>query len=96
MAEAADVDVVDIAEEAKSYKDEWLLFEVTEVDEIDRPVKGRLLYHCKTRLELHGEVMKAWDKDTYTFFTGPPVPPDMVMVPMWISIPMDQMDKMEQ
>ena len=78
-------DIVTIAEEAKRYKDEWLLFEVTEVDEIDQPVKGRLLYHCKTRSELHGEAMKVREKVTYRFFTGPVVPPDMIFVPWALS-----------
>ena len=73
-------DAVDIAEAAKGYKDEWLLFEVTEVDELDQPVKGRLLYHGKSRSELHTEAMKVRDMHTYAFFTGPAVPPGMVVV----------------
>ena len=83
-------DIVTIAEEAERYKDEWLLFEVTEVDEIEQPVKGRLLHHAKTRSEVHHEVMKVPDKLTCVFFTGPIVPPDMIMVPTWISISTDQ------
>ncbi len=82
-------DIVMIEDEAKLHKDEWLLFEVTEVTEldgIDQPVKGRLLHHCKTRSEAYREETKFRDKDTYVFFTGPPVPPDMIMVPTWISI----------
>ena len=72
-------EVVDIAEEAERHKDEWLLFEVTEMDEIDQPVKGRLLYHCKSRSEVHREEMKYLDLETYAFFTGPPAPPDMIL-----------------
>ncbi len=73
-------DVGDIEEEAKRHKDEWLLFDVTEVDERDIPVRGRLLYHCKDRHELHCEAAKFRDKDRYAFFTGPPVPPGMIVV----------------
>ena len=72
-------EVVDIAEEAKRHKDEWVLFEVTELDELDRPVKGRLLFHGTDRDGLHGEAMKHRDVLTYTFFTGPIVPPGMVV-----------------
>ena len=67
--------IVDIEEESKKYEDEWVLFEVTEVNEIDVPVKGRLLHHCKGRDEMDREAMKARDKDNYVFFTGEPVPP---------------------
>ena len=73
-------EVVSIAEESQRHKDEWLLFEVTEVDELDRPVKGRLLFHGKSRDELHEEAMKARDRHTYAFFTGAPAPPGMIVV----------------
>ena len=76
-------DIVDIEEEAKKYKDEWLLFEVTEADERSVPVRGRLLCHCKGRRkgreEVHRKVMKVRDKDTYVFFTGEPVPPNLIV-----------------
>ena len=73
-------EVVDIRLEAERHKDEWLLFEVTEVSEIDVPVKGRLLFHGETRDDLHREAMKFRDKDTYGFFAGDVAPPDMVVV----------------
>ena len=73
-------DLVDIAKAAKGYKDEWVLFEVTEVDELRQPVKGRLLFHGKSRSDLHKEAMKVRDKPNYAFFTGDAVPPDMVVV----------------
>ncbi len=77
MSEVAEV--VDIEEEAAKHKDEWVLFEVTEVDEVDTPVKGRLLYHCKTLEELHREAMKHRDIDNYAFFTGG-TPSNMIVV----------------
>ena len=73
-------EVVDIAEEAQRHKDEWLLFEVTEVSDIDQPVKGRLLFHSRSRKDLHQEAMRARDKETFAFFTGDPAPADMVVV----------------
>ena len=54
--------------------------QVTEVTEDDLPVCGRLLFHGKSRDELHREAMKVRGLDTYAFFTGEPVPPDMIPV----------------
>gem|GEM_PF-6236526 len=36
---------IDIPEVEKQYQDEWLLFEVYEVDKQGRPIKGKLLAH---------------------------------------------------
>jgi len=73
-------DIVDIEEEAKKHPDEWLLFEVTETTEDDTPLRGRLLFHGTSREDLHREAMKARDLDTYGFFTGAPVPENMIPV----------------
>ena len=69
-----------IAEESKKHADEWLLFEVTELDEHQCPVKGRLLCHSKSRDEIHEVAMRNFGKDLMTTFTGEPVPPDMYVV----------------
>jgi hypothetical protein len=73
-------DVVDIAEEQKKHEDEWLLFEVTDATEDDLPVKGRLLFHSKSRDEVHEVAMRNLGKDLMTAFAGEPVPPDMYVV----------------
>lgn len=73
-------EVVDIEEETGKYKDEWLLFDVTEVDEIDRPVKGRLLCHSESRDEIHEVIMRRRKGDLMTTFTGELVPPDTYVV----------------
>jgi hypothetical protein len=80
VAGTGSADVVDIDAESKRHSDEWVLFEVTEVDANDQPVKGRLLCHDKSRDVLHVEAMKARDRHTYAFFAGEPIPPDMVVV----------------
>ena len=67
-------DIVDIAEETKKYKDEWLLFDVVEVDELDRPVKGQLLCHSESRDEIHEVAMRHRDKDLKITFVGERVP----------------------
>ena len=38
-----------IPEIEKQYPDEWLLFEVYELDELSRPIEGRLLAHSPNR-----------------------------------------------
>lgn len=73
-------EVVPIDEEAKKYKDEWLLFEVTEVEPSHGPVKGRLLCHSNDRNEVHRAEMRVREKETFIFFTGDPVPPGVIPV----------------
>ncbi len=81
MPETAD-DVVDIAQEWKKYEDEWVLFEVTEVDERNEPVRGRLLCHSRSRDEIHEVIMRERKPGVRlkTVFTGPPVPPGMELI----------------
>ncbi len=73
-------EVVDIDEESKKYKDEWVLFDVTEVDEVDRPVKGRLLCHSKNHGEIHEVVMQHRQGDLLTHFVGDPIPLDTYVI----------------
>jgi len=75
---------LNIAEVEKKFKDkrEWLLFEVLETDEVNRPIKGRLLCHSKSREEIHKVIMEKRTAHSHFClkFTGDPVPPDMVVV----------------
>lgn len=73
-------EAVDIEETVKQYKDEWLLFEVLETDDLDRPTKGRLLCHSKSRDEIHEVAMRLRPKEAMTVFTGDPVPPDIIVI----------------
>ena len=73
-------DVVDIAEETKRHKDEWLLFEVTETTENDMPVKGRLLATSKSRAGINEEAAKYPGLDLQTIYTGDIVPADMIPI----------------
>lgn len=61
----------DILEIEKQYPDEWLLFEVYEIDKQGRPIKGRLLAHSPSRAALD----EYWDKiphchHSYVTYTG--------------------------
>lgn len=72
-------DLVNIPECEKLYADEWLLFEVIEVDEMNRPIKGKLLAHSKDRDELHKVAMSSKSKELYCTYTGEPIPKDMAI-----------------
>ncbi len=73
-------EVIDIAEETKKHKDEWLLFEVVETTENDMPVKGRLLCHSKRRDEIHEAAMKHMGLDLQTIYTGDLAPRDVIPI----------------
>jgi len=64
------MEVVDILEIEKQYEDEWLLFEVYEVDEMNRPIKGRLLAHSPSRAALDEYWDKIEVKLPYVTYTG--------------------------
>jgi len=52
------METLDVPELEKQYPDEWLLFEVYEVDELNRPIRGKLLVHSPSRAALD----EYWDK----------------------------------
>ncbi|MFQ5641396.1 MAG: hypothetical protein ACE5IR_25740 [bacterium] len=62
--------VKDIQEIEKQYKDEWLLFEVDEIDEMNHPTKGRLLAHSPSRAALYEFLSKHPCPHFYVTFTG--------------------------
>lgn len=66
-------DTNSIPEIERHYKNEWLLFDVYERDESDRPVKGKLVYHSSSRDEIHGVAMKNRSIEGYVVFAGSPV-----------------------
>ncbi len=71
-------EVVEIDEDSKKHKDEWVLFEVTEVDEHELPLNGRLLCHSKSRDEIHEVAMehRGASLGLMTRFMGHHVPAD--------------------
>ena len=75
-------EIAEITELEKQYREEWLLIEVLETDAVDRPIKGKLLSHSKSREEIHQAAMKKRDlgADYLISYTGDPIPPDMVVV----------------
>ena len=67
------MEIVNIPEIEKRYKDEWLLFEVSETDLSNRPVKGKLVAHSRSRAPVH-EIMRKHPclyPHTYLTYRGP-------------------------
>ncbi|MGQ9627406.1 MAG: hypothetical protein ACUVV0_10950 [Anaerolineae bacterium] len=63
-------EVVLIAEVEKLYPDEWLLFEVVETDEMNRPIKGRLLAHSPDYDYVKYKLLEAECYHTYLYYNG--------------------------
>jgi len=59
-----------INEIKKRFKDEWVLVEVIEKDNLNRPSKGKVITHSKNRNEIYDALKKARGKHTYQFHTG--------------------------
>ena len=60
----------DVLEIEKQYPDEWLLFEVFEVDKSGRPIKGKLLAHSPSRAALDEFSHKIHCHGRYITYTG--------------------------
>jgi len=67
----ADVKNENIPEIEKQYPDEWLLFEVYETDNSNRPTRGKLLAHSPSRTALDEYWDKIEVKFPYVVWTGP-------------------------
>ena len=66
MSEAEEVTIEEIKEK---YRNQWVLVEVLEEDELQRPVKVKLITHSKTRDEIY-EALREYKGYTYHFYTG--------------------------
>ena len=60
-----------IEELEKQYKDEWVLVEVLEEDELNKPIKVRLIAHSKNRDDIYDKLESIESKKhVATFYTG--------------------------
>ena len=59
-----------IEEIKKKYKDEWVLVEVLEEDELGQPIEVELIAHSKSRDDTYEAMRKAKAKDIAHFYTG--------------------------
>ena len=54
----------------KKYKDEWVLVEVLEEDELGQPIEIELITHSKARDEIYSALKETKTKYTCQFYTG--------------------------
>lgn len=73
---------VDILEIEKQYADEWLWFEVYEIDKLGHPIRGKLLAHSPSRAALDEFMAKKAGvyHHTYRVYTGPKPKKGMAVV----------------
>ena len=64
----------------KQYKDEWLLFEVYEENELGQPIKGKLIAHSPSRKALNEYWHRIGVKFPYITYTGRKLPEKMEIV----------------
>ncbi len=58
----------------KKFKNEWILTEVLEENEINKPTKMRLIAHSKDRDQVYEAMMKVPDNThVATLYAGPPL-----------------------
>jgi hypothetical protein len=72
------MNVVDISIAEKTYQNEWLLFEVTHTDEMNRPLKGKLILHSPERDVVEHKAIELRDtiQHGYLTYSGDAVPAD--------------------
>jgi hypothetical protein len=63
-------DIVLIPETEKQYPDEWLLFEIVELDEHGAPLRGRLLAHSPDRSVIDEAYLRLRPQAAYIVWTG--------------------------
>ena len=59
-----------INEIKKKFKDEWVLLEILEEDELNQPTRVKLITHSKNRDDIYDALKNTKGKHTYQFWTG--------------------------
>ena len=59
-----------IKEIEKKYKNEWVLIEVTEEDELGQTMEGEVIAHSRNRDDTYVAMKETKAKDTAHFYTG--------------------------
>lgn len=62
--------MAEIDEIKKRYKDEWVLAEVIEKDELGQPIQVELIAHSRSRDDTYEAMRKTKAKDIVHFYTG--------------------------
>ena len=59
-----------IEEIKRKFKNEWVLVEVLEKDELNQPTRGRVIAHSRNRDDTYDAMTKTKAKHLYHFYTG--------------------------
>lgn len=59
-----------IEEIKKKFKNEWVLVEILERDELNQPTKGRIIAHSRNRDDTYDAMRRTKAKHLYHFYTG--------------------------
>jgi len=59
-----------IEEIKQQYKDEWVLIEVRQTDNLGQPTEGDVIAHSKNRDDTYATMKKTKAKDISHFYTG--------------------------
>lgn len=62
-------EIATMEEIEEKFKDEWVMIEVLEEDEYEKPTKGRVIAHSKSRDEIY-DLLKDKTGDISVFFAG--------------------------
>lgn len=62
--------MVNVEKIKKRYRDEWVLVEVIEEDELGQPIDVELIAHSKSRGDTYDAMRKTKAKDIAHFYTG--------------------------
>lgn len=73
-----------INEIKERYKDEWVLVEVLEEDELNRPTDVRLIAHSKNRDDTYEAMSKTSAKHIAHFYTGE-LPQEYAVAFLWLT-----------
>lgn len=68
----------------RDYPDQWVVIEVSRENRYYQAIAGRLLAHSPDEDEITREAVRLReqhpDADLFTFYTGEPIPPGMIVI----------------
>jgi hypothetical protein len=85
MAEMTERVVQTVEEMLAQYPDEWIFFEVVEVNEYEWPTKGILIAHHPDRQVVDEIALQTEVQYSATFYSGPIVPEGSEVLP-WLTV----------
>ena len=76
MNEAVTNKLMTLTEIEKQFDNEWILVEDPEFDQNNEVVRGKVLFHSKSRDDMYAKAMELRPKRSASLYTGP-IPEDI-------------------